>query len=116
MTKVKVHAKVAEVLDVFKAQEVDNQAILKAVLASEGSPDGILMLEDFDVILNALANGYEAKLEPEEMIRRYYVEAKHNAWEADERDNETELQVANAKKEAVEYVLEQLGIRIEGVR
>ena len=61
MDKIKINAKVAETLDGFKMDGYDNKTIIKAVINSEGSKDGILAYEDFDAIMYALVVGYEPK-------------------------------------------------------
>lgn len=112
---VKLHAKVVEVLDGFKAQGLDDKAIVQAVLQSEGSEDGVLAYAEFSDILQGLANGYEAKEPPEKAILRYYDDAKHAAWDAEEVDDEYEMARERAKMSAVEFVLSELGVEIDGI-
>jgi Protein of unknown function (DUF1642) len=113
MSKVTVPREVAEAIEYFKAEEYENRDILIRVeegTFNESYENHVDALQKYSTanyndLLLALVNGYNVEKTPEEEIRGYYAEVI----DLYTHDYSNGLQVG------IVYVLDKLGIKIEGV-
>lgn len=112
MTKIKVSRKVADALDYLLASELyrENRSHILKVQARSGpawhtnTPAECLNGVDIMTIAEALVNGYEADMTPEEKLADKYSSIRH-------------YESAKTKGfiEGIEYAIDTLGLKIKGI-
>jgi hypothetical protein len=116
--KVKLPRPVADSIEQLRGEGFDNRYIIECSL-NDGDP---CVLTDFvnDVgftqLMQALVEGYDVKGTPEDEIRNYYRNNQHNAWEYEDGDeDDPSYHRSQGVIEAVEFVLDELNVKIKGI-
>jgi hypothetical protein len=121
VARVTLPREVAEALDNLREKGYSNFTILSYVINEKyiaHLPEITTIVKayerddfSFDMLLNALVNGYEIEKSPEERVREYY-----EFWSerANDRDYETRTE-ARDKLDGMLFVLDAYGIKIPGV-
>lgn len=100
----------------FRDEGWSNERIYDHVRKSEDGPlKSVLEDQGFDVFTRVLVEGYIAKGTPHQEIHLYYSKAKKLMGDSQFNKEGVHYQVNNARTQAVEYVLNELGIEILGV-
>jgi hypothetical protein len=69
--------------------------------------------ENYDTYVNAIVNGYTVAQTPEEKVRKFYDDHKHDFDLSDENDQT--YAYCDGVMNGIKYALESYGIKIEGV-
>ena len=113
MNKVKLPKEVAEAIETLRSHDfnVTNHDILFIYAESynNGYPALVKFNQShFDVLLQALVNGYEVEETPKDKVREQYNSPKHFY----DADNDTDISVY---RKGIKFALDTLNIKIEGV-
>jgi hypothetical protein len=116
MNKVNLPKEVAEAIEYYlRTSESKTDALLDIKRDGNGFGKAAIINNYFsdnnDYLMSALVNGYEIEPSPEIKVRTFYEMAKSDANSGDYDRKFT----GEAAQEAVEKVLEYLGIEIEGI-
>jgi hypothetical protein len=114
---VKIPKDIARRIEELRAIAWSNLKIMTEALAPESEFYDYVKL-NFDTFSKALTEGYTIKNSAEEEIRWYYKQAQSDSLDfaSSEYGHErAQSEIAQAKVEAVEFVLAELNIQIRGV-
>jgi hypothetical protein len=115
-SRVKLPRDVAQSIEQLRKDGFDSRDIIEIAIQSKGT-----VLYDyannisFDDLLDAITNGYDVKGTVHEEVRDYYREAQHVVWDYPDETEDPHYHRNAGIVDAVEFVLNELNVTIEGV-
>lgn len=119
MSKVKLPREVAEAIDYYRSVGYMNRAILDVIEELISAPSGNILKafvnqddDNFDLLLQALVNGYEEEETPEDKLLKYYLDQKKVCVGGGDSHDK---QYAEGAMDGVLMTLTLLNFKVEGV-